>query len=225
MKKQRFVYVQDPSEAVAGEVLGTGDGATVTFTGALAQDNIARGSLSLTDGTQAVTDDGAGNLTGDGSGTIAYDTGDYSVTFNAAPVSGASVTADYDYHPTVDFTTSLSGMQWLPGSKGVGGIEFSAARIPSSYELRRDRTLRQTLRFSEAEWAAIEKLLEHGQRGTLITVYPDASSAASRACYLTAPAYEEEILPRPSDYPGHLEIDVEWVDSTGTGWAAFQFYG
>lgn len=49
----------------------------------------------FTDGTQVVSDDGAGALVGDGSGTIDYATGDFDVTFNVA-TTGA-VTCDYEY--------------------------------------------------------------------------------------------------------------------------------
>lgn len=224
MRYQRFVYVQDATEAVAGEVLGTGNGVKVTFSGSLAQDNIQPGTLTITAGAQTLTDDGAGNLTGDGSGTINYDTGDYSVTFNAAPASGVSVTADYDYHPTIDKTLSVPGHVWVRTSEGVGGIEWSAARVPSSYEIRRDQKLRQRLRFMESEWPDVRKLLEHGQRGTLITVYPD-STGVGRTCYLVSPGWDEGVQPTPTEFPGLLEIEVEWVDASGSGFDAFDFYG
>lgn len=123
-----------------------------------------------------------------------------------------------------DFTLSLAGQQWVRRSEGVGGIEFSAARVPSSYEIRRDQLLRQTLRFTEPEWPDLRTMLEHAQRGTEITVYPD-STGISRTAYLLSPTWEEGIEPRPGDYPGDLVIDVLWVDSSGSGWDAFDFYG
>jgi len=54
---------------------------------------ICPGSVVITHGDQEVTDDGTGGLQGDGSGTVHYDTGDVSVTLDAAPAesSGAPV--------------------------------------------------------------------------------------------------------------------------------------
>ena len=122
----------------------------------------------------------------------------------------------------VDFTLDTPCYAWIPGSEGVGGREFSAGRVPASYEVRRDHTLRLTLRFTEAEWTAIRTMLEHGGRGTLITVYLDGTS---RPCYLLLPALGERVEPRRADFPGLYEIDTEWVDNSDVGWDAVLFYG
>lgn len=225
MRKQRYVHVEDATTAVTGETLGTGDGVAVTFSGTLANTHIEPTTLFITDGTQNVTDNGQGALEGAGTGTINYDTGEYSVTFNTAPASGASITSDYEHHETTDITTTLAGSQWTRASVPVGGREESASRVPSSYEVRRDQLLKQTIRFTEAEWPALRNMLEHGQRGSTITVYPDASLAANRVCYLKQPSFDELIEARPSDYPGDLEVDVTWVDSNDVGWDEFNFYG
>jgi tetrahydromethanopterin S-methyltransferase subunit D len=57
------------------------------------------GDLSVTDGTETFTDDGAGTLTGDlgGSGSYISTTGQYSVTFNTAPTDGQNITASYTF--------------------------------------------------------------------------------------------------------------------------------
>jgi len=89
------------------ETIGTGDGTQTTFSGTLTKYPIETSSLSITDGTQTVTDDGNGNLTGDGSGTINYTTGEYSVTFTAAPDNGDTITASYDYYENLTSTASL----------------------------------------------------------------------------------------------------------------------
>ncbi|HSH46187.1 MAG TPA: hypothetical protein VK966_10040 [Longimicrobiales bacterium] len=125
----------------------------------------------------------------------------------------------------VDWTTSLPCPPWVPGSHGIGGREMSASRVVSSYELRRDQTIRDTIRFTESEWATVRKMLEHGQRGTEIAVYLDSDSATHRDCLLVAPVYGEAIRPRRSDFPGHYEIDVEWLDTDDTGWDTVEFYG
>lgn len=102
------------SPRIVGEALGTGTGGVALFGGTLAYTPILLNSLTITDGTQIVRDDGAGNLIGDinpaGVNTVNYNTGVYSVTFAANPAAGAAVTADYEYDneansvvPEVDF--------------------------------------------------------------------------------------------------------------------------
>lgn len=87
--------------AVTSESVGTGDGSTKTFTGTL---SFKAGGpkrtcmyVSITDGVETFRDDRNGVLVGSlgGTGTINYATGDYSVTFNTAPVSSQAITADY----------------------------------------------------------------------------------------------------------------------------------
>jgi hypothetical protein len=87
------------SGAITGEVIGTGDGVAVTFSFTLANIPVEAGTVSITDGVETFSDNGDGTLTGSagGSGTIDYETGAGSVTFAAAPASGASITADYNW--------------------------------------------------------------------------------------------------------------------------------
>lgn len=86
---------------MAGEVIAIGDGAADTFTGTLAYTPIVLGTLTITDGVEIFVDPTPfeGTLVGDkgGSGIIDYETGDYSVTFIAAPGDGTAITADYSY--------------------------------------------------------------------------------------------------------------------------------
>lgn len=91
-------YPYDTEEVVA---VGTGDGAEDTFALALG-DNVKPGSVTVTDGTEAFTDDGAGTLTGGatGTGVIDYKTGIGSVTFNAAPSNEQAVTGTVKHQPT-----------------------------------------------------------------------------------------------------------------------------
>jgi hypothetical protein len=102
------------SDKIDDEALGTGTGAVANFTGTLAYTPVRPGSVVLTDGTQIVRDDGAGNLIGDinpaGNNTLVYATGVYDVTFAANVVNGTAVTVDYEYDneansqvPEVDF--------------------------------------------------------------------------------------------------------------------------
>ena len=80
--------------------IGTGTGAIQNYIGTFTSLPIAH-TVSITDGTQTVTDDGAGNLTGDidptGNNTINYETGAYDVTFAALVALDAAITATYRY--------------------------------------------------------------------------------------------------------------------------------
>ena len=115
------------TEAVTGEVSvesPTADGVVTffVFTGSAGLDNlpIVVSSLTIT-GTastngEVFTDDGDGTLTGagGGSGTIDYNTGEFTLTFNAAPSADLAITSAYSYK-THEFT-----MKWA----GVAGNEF-----------------------------------------------------------------------------------------------------
>jgi hypothetical protein len=84
-----------PYDAAQSLVAATGDGTSKTFTTTLGE--VEPGSVAVTDGTEAFSDDGFGNLTGDatGIGKVNYQTGAVSVTFNAAPTNGGDVDASY----------------------------------------------------------------------------------------------------------------------------------
>jgi len=86
------------TEEISGETLGTGDDSEDQFTGNLSYITVRAASLQITDGTQTVTDNGAGTFTGDGTGTIYYDTGAYDVTFTNPPADGSVIAADYEYN-------------------------------------------------------------------------------------------------------------------------------
>lgn len=89
------VFYQDWPQQYAVNVLATGDGVTTAFSGGLQNPPIIIGTLFITDGTQVLQDDGSGAFTGDGTGTINYTTGAYSVAFNSAPASDATIYAKY----------------------------------------------------------------------------------------------------------------------------------
>lgn len=89
------------SELVDSESLATGTGGTANYTGSLSFTPVKAGTVTLTDGTQIVTDDGNGNLTGDvnggGTNTINYVTGAYNVTFASNVANGDEIVASYTY--------------------------------------------------------------------------------------------------------------------------------
>jgi len=119
------------SEYVSEEPIETGDGAQKTFTGSLQKAplqayNATKGySVVITDGTEEFVDNGSGVLSGDagGSGTIDYVTGEFSVTFNAAPTSGDSIVATYT--------------QKMEGSSDVGELTLGYTTINLTTKERR----------------------------------------------------------------------------------------
>ena len=102
------------SSEIEEEPVGTGDGVTTAFTTSLDYVPVEGRTVVITDGSQIVNDDGAGNLVGDvsavGVNTIDYSTGAVTVTFATAPASGFEITATYEYNneandlvPEIDF--------------------------------------------------------------------------------------------------------------------------
>ena len=87
------------SEQVVGEQVATGSAVTGVgpYTGSFAWIPVRPGTISITDGLETFTDDGAGVLTGNltGTGTIDYSTGAFSITFNGAPGAGVAILATY----------------------------------------------------------------------------------------------------------------------------------
>lgn len=118
------------ASSVTGEVIGTGDGVTTHFTGTLANPRVFEGSLtiSVTTPPLTVTDDTFGHLIGAvnpaGVNTINYDTGEFDVTFNAAPGAGQPITAAY-IHLNNQVTFTLAG-----GTNGSGVITRSQVSAP-----------------------------------------------------------------------------------------------
>ena len=115
------------TEAESGEAVAPTpafDAAEVffTFTGAnaLAKTPVEPGTAAITTsagvGSENFTDNGDGTLTGSaaGTGTINYDTGEMTLTYNAAPAVGLTVSVGYTYR-TFSFT-----MKW----EGATGNEF-----------------------------------------------------------------------------------------------------
>jgi hypothetical protein len=84
------------------EIIGTGDGGTVDFTGTLDYPAIKPGSLTITytdTTTKTITDDGAGALIGDvaaDTNTITYATGAFSFRCSGTPDNTTSIYATYE---------------------------------------------------------------------------------------------------------------------------------
>jgi len=141
-------YRYTGSAVVAGEIIGTGDGATLTFSATLANPPVAAGSvvISYTIGGTAytATDNGLGTITGtDLSGTINYTTGEVSLTFTVAPDAATDITADY-HAPSLSLggaattaTVSTTAMNNIfdnvdPTEASTGDTEYRAISIYNS---------------------------------------------------------------------------------------------
>lgn len=99
-----------PAETVTDEYFSTGDGDTGSHTNTLQNVPIKPGTLTVTDGVEAFTDEGDGELAGSsgGTGTVDYVTGEVHVKFKAAPAEDVIVTCSYDQFkdaPEITFMT------------------------------------------------------------------------------------------------------------------------
>lgn len=86
--------------AVPGEVVGTGNGSTVTFAHTAAHLAVVPGAVVIAAGAVMATDDGNGNLVGTGiaaGSTINYATGAISITYSTAPANAVVIAMNYNY--------------------------------------------------------------------------------------------------------------------------------
>lgn len=112
----------------------------------------------------------------------------------------------YGAGPAV-LTFALPARDWTPGTVGIGGgLEFSAAGVPSSWVTRRERTLTIIQRLLETEWPAVRAWLEYAQGGGTFVWYPDAVGATWHTCYLVSPGPEEEVRPLRTEHFGAMEL-------------------
>lgn len=129
-----------------------------------------------------------------------------------------------DASQAVDFTLSVACRQWTSPGKSLGGREETKSGATASWEDREDSRLRLPIRFLESEWPAVLKMLRHGSRGTIVTVHLGAASRTSR---LLAPSVFDEagVEPQKGEFPGELELETLWRDTSGSGWEGVAFYG
>src|SRR5271165_1268737 len=105
--------------ASATQLVASGDGATTAFpTVELLNTPIYRGTLQgVVNGSAVGSDNGDGAIVASGgsglNGTIEYGTGAITLTFAAAPIGGAAITALYDY---LGFDASLQIAEGIIGS-------------------------------------------------------------------------------------------------------------
>jgi len=101
-KRQGYSKFVRQAHLASGEAYGTGDGADATYEHTAANVPLRPGGTVITgpgENPETFTDNGDGTLTGDqgGTGTVNYDTGEISVTFNAAPTG--DIVCDYYWFP------------------------------------------------------------------------------------------------------------------------------
>lgn len=90
-------YTVYPGAWAVSATFGTGNGATVTFTGSISGSRrVLPESVSIGDATETFLDNGAGILTGSlgGAGTIVYSSGAVSVTFANPPANGIPIASN-----------------------------------------------------------------------------------------------------------------------------------
>lgn len=132
---------------VSAENVGTGNGATLTFTDTLAfkgggAKRTCFGVL-VTDGVETFTDNFSGGLTGSagGTGTINYTTGALSVTFAVAPLNLQAITCDYSWEDSTN--------------NGIADFTFSTPRTAAQGDLLREDiggAIRNIFNYAEQEY-------------------------------------------------------------------------
>ncbi len=91
------------------DTIDVGDGGK-SYSGTVTTLPIAINNLTVTDGSQVLTDNGLGVLSGDGSGTVNYKTGAISVVFNSDVSIGTDIEAQYKARGAVSgFKTETIG--------------------------------------------------------------------------------------------------------------------
>jgi hypothetical protein len=104
-----------PIQPTQGQVIGTGNGVTVTFNGSLTTP-VLPGSVRVTAGSVIGLDNGAGGISGTGisSGSVNYTTGAVSVSYLAAPAFGAQILAESNTNLASGTTGTPFDMTGLP---------------------------------------------------------------------------------------------------------------
>lgn len=90
------------NEVVEEEFIGTGTGAVKNYTETISYTPIRPSTVSFTDGSQTITDDGQGNLVGDideaGANEINYATGVFDLRFASNVGASDTINVDYEYN-------------------------------------------------------------------------------------------------------------------------------
>lgn len=128
----------------------------------------------------------------------------------------------YGSGPTA-LTLTWPARPWTPSRPSVGGVAWSAAGVPASYQVRIDGDLILVLRVTEAELPAVYAWIE-AVRSPMetFTFWPDADTAGtSYTVYLAHPAVGEDIPLQRQQHPDDgavfdLTVTLRKVD--GSAW-------
>ncbi len=118
------------------ETVGSGDGSTTEFTKVLSHWPVNPHSVTVTDGTNVLKDDGTGRLvlvTGSGvSGWIGYDNHTVHLTYQTAPASGTNITIKYGsgYGHTISYLEMKIGL--MAGSPPIS-IQSVLVEVTDGY--------------------------------------------------------------------------------------------
>jgi hypothetical protein len=124
--------IPDGTNVVGEEGEGNPDGTDTEYDFTLDNTPVEPGSVTITDGTQTLTDDGDGTLSGDGDGDINYVTGEVDVDFNSPPPSYTDIDADYEYY--ADVADTINVISTAVDSDDVGSWA-KAANIPDDADM------------------------------------------------------------------------------------------
>ena len=127
------IFYQDWPQQVAVNNLASGNGVTVTFSGGLQNPPIIIGTVTITDGTQIVQDNGSSTISQTiafGNGTI----GPYTGTLGAFPILAGSMTVTNGVENFTDngagvLTGSAGGTGTINYTTGVFSVTFNAAVV------------------------------------------------------------------------------------------------
>jgi len=208
--------IRASAAAIVAESVGTGDGTTTAFTGTAASPQVVPGTVSITDGTQTVTDDGAGNLIGAigaGTNTIDYTTGAYAVDFVAAPANLAAITIDY-HNALVVTDNGLgalvgnvdpTGTNTVVYSSGAIDVTFSAAPISGGSIIASYVKLTKSVDYS----------LAAGSDGSGVIARADVSAPALEAAKKGIYAFdkvEDGLTIALPDFGGNATVAKDQID-------------
>ncbi len=115
-----------PAETVTDEHFSTGDGDTRGYTNTLQKAPVKPGTLTVTDGVEAFTDQGDGELDGSsgGTGTVDYATGEVHVRFKTAPEEDTVITCSYDQFEDAAEITFITTKPVSANAKGSINTEI-----------------------------------------------------------------------------------------------------
>lgn len=119
-------------DGLAVEYIGQGDGSTNSFSKNLSYFPVVPNSVTISDGTNSVTDDGSGNI---GGGTINYNTGVINnATLPSAPAKYSRILVTYRIDRKKDDTktfSNLSGLSKFSGTVKSGEVPV----VPGSFTM------------------------------------------------------------------------------------------